>query len=239
MVFWHSIGRIPFAFLEDIHQRFVRTYGRAVLSAQAYAMNDEFSRVLSQQMEYYSNDPNADRINRLKGEMSQVSRAVLCPLCCQLNSFLLFLSFLGFLFCHHFSECLVSLTDKSCVSFKWPHGSYSIDLCSVYSVCKMKFLFLESSWMVRFHVLRDSSIIHFFKTSTFGLWESAVIFNLVWLSNINLFFFLVAKEIFQHLKEKDKQATTFVLKTYYDLQQTFRSIMKFLLVWWCIYMVSQ
>lgn len=66
-------GRIPFAFLEDIHQRFVRTYGRAVHSAQAYAMNDEFSRVLSQQMEYYSNDPNADRINRLKGEMSQVS----------------------------------------------------------------------------------------------------------------------------------------------------------------------
>ena len=65
-------GRIPFAFLEDIHQRFVRTYGRAVHSAQAYAMNDEFSRVLSQQMEYYSSDPNADRINRLKGEMSQV-----------------------------------------------------------------------------------------------------------------------------------------------------------------------
>ncbi|KAJ0873170.1 putative Longin domain, v-SNARE, coiled-coil domain-containing protein [Helianthus annuus] len=64
--------RIPFAFLDDIHQRFVRTYGRAVLSAPAYGMNDEFSRVLSQQMEYYSNDPNADKINRLKGEMSQV-----------------------------------------------------------------------------------------------------------------------------------------------------------------------
>lgn len=68
----YSSGRIPFAFLEDIHQRFVRTYGRAVHSANAYGMNDEFSRVLSQQMEYYSNDPNADRINRLKGEMSQV-----------------------------------------------------------------------------------------------------------------------------------------------------------------------
>jgi vesicle-associated membrane protein 7 len=64
--------RIPFAFLEEIHQRFVRTYGRAVLNAQAYGMNDEFSRVLSQQMEYFSSDPNADRINRLKGEMSQV-----------------------------------------------------------------------------------------------------------------------------------------------------------------------
>ncbi|XP_004491228.1 vesicle-associated membrane protein 711-like [Cicer arietinum] len=69
--------RIPFAFLEEIHQRFVRTYGRAVLSAQAYGMNDEFSRVLSQQMEYYSNDPNADRINRLKGEMSQVRNVMI------------------------------------------------------------------------------------------------------------------------------------------------------------------
>ncbi|RVW65250.1 Vesicle-associated membrane protein 713 [Vitis vinifera] len=70
-------GRIPFAFLEDIHQRFVRTYGRAVHSAQAYAMNDDFSRVLSQQMEYYSNDPNADRINRLKGEMGQVRNVMI------------------------------------------------------------------------------------------------------------------------------------------------------------------
>ncbi|TYI25598.1 hypothetical protein ES332_A05G060900v1 [Gossypium tomentosum] len=70
-------GRIPFAFLEDMHQRFVRTYGGAVLSALPYGMNDEFSRVLSQQMEYYSNDPNADRINRLKGEMSQVRNVMI------------------------------------------------------------------------------------------------------------------------------------------------------------------
>ncbi|XP_010241581.1 PREDICTED: vesicle-associated membrane protein 711-like [Nelumbo nucifera] len=69
--------RIPFAFLEDIHQRFARTYGRAVHTALAYSMNDEFSRVLSQQMDYYSNDPNADRINRLKGEMSQVRNVML------------------------------------------------------------------------------------------------------------------------------------------------------------------
>ncbi|KAJ1432083.1 Synaptobrevin [Sesbania bispinosa] len=72
-----AVRRIPFAFLEEIHQRFVRTYGRAVFSAQPYGMNDEFSRVLSQQMEYYSNDPNADRINRLKGEMSQVRNVMI------------------------------------------------------------------------------------------------------------------------------------------------------------------
>lgn len=50
----------------------MKTYGRAILSAPAYAMNEEFSRVLSQQMDHYSNDPNADRLNRLKGEMTQV-----------------------------------------------------------------------------------------------------------------------------------------------------------------------
>ncbi|KAI3982132.1 hypothetical protein MKX01_019038 [Papaver californicum] len=69
--------RIPFAFLEDVHGRFAKTYGRAVHTALAYAMNDEFSRVLNQQMEYYSNDPNADRINRLKGEMSQVRNVMI------------------------------------------------------------------------------------------------------------------------------------------------------------------
>ncbi|QCD80616.1 vesicle-associated membrane protein 7 [Vigna unguiculata] len=69
-----AFGRmIPFAFLEDIHKKIVKTYGRAILSSPAYAMNEEFSRILSQQMDYYSNDPNADRLNRLKGEMTQAS----------------------------------------------------------------------------------------------------------------------------------------------------------------------
>ena len=78
-------GRIPFAFLEDIHGRFVRTYRHACHTAPAYAMNDEFSRVLSQQMDYYSNDPNADRMNRIKGEMSQVS---------EINQIMMFKNFL-------------------------------------------------------------------------------------------------------------------------------------------------
>ncbi|XP_020579473.1 vesicle-associated membrane protein 711 [Phalaenopsis equestris] len=69
--------RIPFVFLEDIHGRFVKTYGRACHTALAYAMNEEFSRVLSQQMDYYSNDPNADRINRIRGEMSQVRNVMI------------------------------------------------------------------------------------------------------------------------------------------------------------------
>ena len=87
------VGRIPFAFLEDIHHKFVKTYGRAIHSASAYAMNDEFSRVLSQQMDHFSNDPNADRLNRLKGEMSQVqcSNIIVFIHHCFFQTFLVFL----------------------------------------------------------------------------------------------------------------------------------------------------
>ncbi|TYI76225.1 hypothetical protein E1A91_D06G061600v1 [Gossypium mustelinum] len=71
-------GRIiPFAFLEDIHKKFVKTFGRAVHSASAYAMNDEFSRVLCQQMDHFSRNPNVDRLNRLKGEMNQVQSVLI------------------------------------------------------------------------------------------------------------------------------------------------------------------
>jgi hypothetical protein len=74
-------GRIPFEFLEDIHQRFVKTYGRAIHTSAPYAMNEEFSRIMSQQMDHFSNDPNADRLNRLQGEMSHVSLiAFLCQM---------------------------------------------------------------------------------------------------------------------------------------------------------------
>jgi vesicle-associated membrane protein 7 len=65
-------GRIPFAYLEDIHTRFIKTYGRVANTALAYAMNDEFSRVLHEQMDYFSNNPNADTINRVKGEIAEV-----------------------------------------------------------------------------------------------------------------------------------------------------------------------
>ncbi|KAM0939791.1 putative Longin domain, v-SNARE, coiled-coil domain-containing protein [Dioscorea sansibarensis] len=64
--------RIPFSYLEDIHMRFMKNYGRVALSALAYAMNDEFSRVLHQQMEYFSSNPSADTLNRVRGEVNEV-----------------------------------------------------------------------------------------------------------------------------------------------------------------------
>lgn len=53
--------------------RFMKNYGRVAHSALAYAMNDEFARVLHQQMEFFSSNPSADTLNRLRGEVSEAS----------------------------------------------------------------------------------------------------------------------------------------------------------------------
>ncbi|KAG4129671.1 hypothetical protein ERO13_D09G096500v2 [Gossypium hirsutum] len=64
--------RIPFSYLEDIHMRFMKNYGKVAHYAPAYAMNNEFSRVLHQQMEFFSNNPSADTLNRVRGEVGEI-----------------------------------------------------------------------------------------------------------------------------------------------------------------------
>ena len=68
-----NAGRIPFSYLEDIHMRFMKNYGRVAHYAPAYAMNDEFSRVLHQQMEFFSSNPSADTLNRVRAEVGEAS----------------------------------------------------------------------------------------------------------------------------------------------------------------------
>lgn len=53
--------------------RFVKNYGKVAPYAPAYAMNDEFSRVLHQQMEFYSSNPSADTLNRVRSEVGEAS----------------------------------------------------------------------------------------------------------------------------------------------------------------------
>ncbi|XP_024985367.1 vesicle-associated membrane protein 714-like [Cynara cardunculus var. scolymus] len=64
--------RIPFSYLEDIQMRFMKNYGRVAPYAPAYGMNDEFSRVLHQQMEFFSSNSSADTLKRVRGEVSEV-----------------------------------------------------------------------------------------------------------------------------------------------------------------------
>uniref|UniRef100_M1A5D2 Vesicle-associated membrane protein n=1 Tax=Solanum tuberosum TaxID=4113 RepID=M1A5D2_SOLTU len=65
--------RIPFSYLEDIQMRFMKNYGKVASYAPAYSMNDEFSRVLHQQMEFFSSNPSADTLNRVRGEVETTS----------------------------------------------------------------------------------------------------------------------------------------------------------------------
>ncbi|DBA72146.1 TPA: hypothetical protein ACH3X2_010868 [Trebouxia sp. C0005] len=65
--------RIPFAFLDDIRDKFLSAYGpEAAQYAVAYEYNTEFSSVLHQRMRYFANDPNADAINRVRGGVAEV-----------------------------------------------------------------------------------------------------------------------------------------------------------------------
>ncbi|KAG0092208.1 Vesicle-associated membrane protein [Podila epicladia] len=69
-----SFGRrIPFAFLQDMKERFLADYSRerALSSVVPYGMN-EFSKTIAKQMEYFSTNPNADRIKQVQGEIEQV-----------------------------------------------------------------------------------------------------------------------------------------------------------------------
>ncbi|OIW08488.1 hypothetical protein TanjilG_03164 [Lupinus angustifolius] len=77
-----NFGRgIPFSYLEDIQMRFMKNYGRVANYAPAYAMNDEFSRVLHHQMELFSSNSSTDTLNRVRGEVGEASafQRKLCP----------------------------------------------------------------------------------------------------------------------------------------------------------------
>jgi vesicle-associated membrane protein 7 len=64
--------RIPFAFLEDIKNRFKYNYGDRGRTAIAFQMNDDFGRDLQKQMAYYNANPAADNINRVRNQLEEV-----------------------------------------------------------------------------------------------------------------------------------------------------------------------
>lgn len=68
--------RIPFAFLEDIKNRFVSNYGDGAATANAYGMNNDFAPVLKRQLDYFSNDPSADQLRKVKGEIEDVKQVM-------------------------------------------------------------------------------------------------------------------------------------------------------------------
>eukprot|EP00300_Choanocystis_sp_HF-7_P019153 c20251_g1_i1.p1 GENE.c20251_g1_i1~~c20251_g1_i1.p1 ORF type:complete len:226 (+),score=41.85 c20251_g1_i1:2-679(+) len=64
--------RMPFSFLEDIKTRFRKLYGDRVQTALAYAMNEDFSRTLQKQMDYFSSGLSTEAVSRVRGEIDEV-----------------------------------------------------------------------------------------------------------------------------------------------------------------------
>ena len=64
--------RIPYAFLEDIKERFFASYGGSAQEVLAYELNTDFGKVIQDRMSFFSSDKAADPINRVRGELGEV-----------------------------------------------------------------------------------------------------------------------------------------------------------------------
>uniref|UniRef100_A0A7S0M010 Uncharacterized protein n=1 Tax=Cryptomonas curvata TaxID=233186 RepID=A0A7S0M010_9CRYP len=68
--------RIAFAFLEKIRADFESEFASSVATAVAYEMNKRFNKVLSEQMEYFSDSAKTDKVNALKGDIEDVKQVM-------------------------------------------------------------------------------------------------------------------------------------------------------------------
>lgn len=66
-----------FEFLDEVHQRFVATYGDRGKTAIAFAFNADFQRVIQQYMEKYNSLGQTDRISKVKNEISEVTNVMI------------------------------------------------------------------------------------------------------------------------------------------------------------------
>ncbi|KAJ2357282.1 hypothetical protein H4S02_012575, partial [Coemansia sp. RSA 2611] len=64
--------RVPFAFLQDMMDRFVAAFTDGEIeNATAYGLNS-FARTIARQMDHYSRNPQVDPLRQVHGEISQV-----------------------------------------------------------------------------------------------------------------------------------------------------------------------
>ena len=68
--------RIPYAFLQDMKERFTASYGRMEpMQAIAFAYNEDFSKVIQERMDYYNSDEadrTIDNIGAVKSQIDEV-----------------------------------------------------------------------------------------------------------------------------------------------------------------------
>jgi vesicle-associated membrane protein 7 len=66
--------RVPFAFLQDVKELFTKKYGMEVPQrAIAFSLNEEFSRVIRERMDYYNSaGSNVDNLSAVKNQIEDV-----------------------------------------------------------------------------------------------------------------------------------------------------------------------
>jgi len=69
--------RLPYAFLQDLKDKFLAKYGLdAAHRAIAFSFNEEFSRVIQQRMEHYNSGGAMDNIDALKNQIDDVKEGM-------------------------------------------------------------------------------------------------------------------------------------------------------------------
>jgi vesicle-associated membrane protein 7 len=61
-----------FAFLDDVKTRFVKQYGTRAQTALPFAMDSEFSRVLSSRMKYFSEGRRGDQVTKVQDQLDEL-----------------------------------------------------------------------------------------------------------------------------------------------------------------------
>ncbi|KAJ1729778.1 hypothetical protein LPJ61_003360 [Coemansia biformis] len=64
--------RVPFAFLQDMVERFVAAFTDGEIEGAAALGLSSFGRTMAVQMDYYSRNPQVDSLRQVQGEISQV-----------------------------------------------------------------------------------------------------------------------------------------------------------------------
>jgi vesicle-associated membrane protein 7 len=65
--------RVPYAFLQDMKDRFLAAYGsEAPLQAIAFSYNEEFSKVIQERMEFYNSDEADRAVDNIGAVKSQI-----------------------------------------------------------------------------------------------------------------------------------------------------------------------
>lgn len=68
--------QVPFAFLNDMKDRFLAS-GVDWSTSRELGLNDAFQRVMKDRMDFFSYDPAADKIRRVKGEVNKAKSVML------------------------------------------------------------------------------------------------------------------------------------------------------------------